>query len=96
MPIQRYDFFRYLAVYRLGGFYFDTDVILPSGLEDLLHFSRVFPFEHISIHSYLYNEYGMDWEVGNYAFGAAPGHPFLEAIISIAFEPSNTSPIPSF
>lgn len=26
-------------------------------------------------------EYGMDWEIGNYAFGAAPGHPFLHAII---------------
>ena len=24
----------------------------------------------------------MDWEVGNYAFGAAAGHPFLEAIIN--------------
>jgi hypothetical protein len=23
----------------------------------------------------------MDWEIGNYAFGAAPGHPFLRAII---------------
>src|SRR5437879_786840 len=25
--IQRYDFFRYLAVYRHGGFYFDLDVM---------------------------------------------------------------------
>jgi hypothetical protein len=23
----------------------------------------------------------MDWEIGNYAFGAAAGHPFLEAVI---------------
>src|SRR5439155_988054 len=23
----------------------------------------------------------IDWEIGNYAFGAAPGHPFLRAII---------------
>jgi hypothetical protein len=23
----------------------------------------------------------MDWEIGNYAFGAAPNHPFLEAVI---------------
>src|SRR5437667_1645701 len=28
--IQRFDFFRYLAVYRLGGFYFDLDVFLWS------------------------------------------------------------------
>jgi inositol phosphorylceramide mannosyltransferase catalytic subunit len=79
--IQRYDLFRYLAVYRFGGFYFDTDVLLASGLEDLLEFSCVFPFEHLSIHSFLCNEYGMDWEVGNYGFGAAAGHPFLDAII---------------
>ena len=29
-PIQRYDFFRYLAVHRLGGFYFDLDVLLGT------------------------------------------------------------------
>ena len=34
VKIQRYDLFRYLAVYRLGGFYFDTDVLLASSLED--------------------------------------------------------------
>lgn len=79
--IQRYDFFRYLAVYRFGGFYFDTDVLLASGLEDLLAFNCVFPFEHLSLNRFLRQEYGMDWEVGNYAFGAAPGHPFLRAII---------------
>jgi mannosyltransferase OCH1-like enzyme len=81
IPIQRYDFFRYLAVYRLGGFYFDTDVLLASSLEDLLGFTCVFPFEELTIHSFLHKEYGMDWEIGNYAFGAAPGHPFLDAII---------------
>lgn len=79
--IQRYDFFRYLAVYRLGGFYFDTDVLLASGLEDLLEFGCVFPFENLSIYSFLCSEYGMDWELGNYAFGATAGHPFLGAII---------------
>ncbi len=79
--IQRYDFFRYLAVYHLGGFYFDTDVFLASGLEDLIQYSCVFPFEHMSLHSFLCEEYGMDWEIGNYAFGATAGHPFVEAII---------------
>src|SRR5579863_5055006 len=34
-PIQKFDFFRYLAVYRYGGFYFDLDVLLDSGLSDL-------------------------------------------------------------
>jgi mannosyltransferase OCH1-like enzyme len=79
--IQRYDFFRYLSVYRFGGFYFDIDVFLASGLESLLEFGCVFPFEHLSLHSFLREQYGMDWEIGNYAFGATAGHPFLEAII---------------
>jgi hypothetical protein len=82
VPIQRYDFFRYLAVYHFGGFYFDTDVFLASGLETLLEVSCVFPFEQLSIHRFLREQYGMDWEIGNYAFGAAAGHPFLEAIIN--------------
>jgi inositol phosphorylceramide mannosyltransferase catalytic subunit len=81
MGIQRFDLFRYLAVYHFGGFYFDTDVFLATGLEDLLEFSCVFPFEHLSIHAFLREKYGMDWEIGNYAFGAARGHPFLEAVI---------------
>ena len=79
--IQRYDLFRYLAVYRLGGFYFDTDVLLAFPLDDLLEFSCVFPFEQLGFNRFLTKEYGMDWEIGNYAFGAAAGHPFLKAIM---------------
>jgi mannosyltransferase OCH1-like enzyme len=56
-------------------------VLLASSLEDLLDFACVFPFEELSIHTFLRDRYGMDWEVGNYAFGAAAGHPFLDAII---------------
>jgi inositol phosphorylceramide mannosyltransferase catalytic subunit len=79
-PIQRYDFFRYLAVYRLGGFYFDLDVLLASDLSSLLPHGCVFPFEGLTF-SHLLRSYGMDWEIGNYAFGAAAGDPFLEAVI---------------
>ena len=80
--LQRYDLFRYLAVYRLGGFYFDIDVLLASPLNDLLEYGCVFPFEHLGINRFLSEEFGMNWEVGNYAFGAAAGHPFLKAIIN--------------
>jgi len=80
-PIQRFDFFRYLAVYRHGGFYFDLDVLLASGLSDLLEFGCVFPFEGLTFSHFLRTHHQMDWEIGNYAFGAAAGHPFLEAII---------------
>jgi hypothetical protein len=79
--IQRYDFFRYLAVYRHGGFYFDLDVLLATALSPLLQCSCVFPFEGLTISRFLRQQHKMDWEIGNYAFGAAPGHPFLEAVI---------------
>ena len=81
IPIQRYDFFRYLAVYRHGGFYLDTDVFLASNLSELLGFGCVFPFEALTASRFLRTMFGMDWEVGNYAFGAAAGHPFIHAII---------------
>lgn len=80
-PIQRYDFFRYLAVYRLGGFYFDTDVYLACGLAPLLDSRCVFPFEELSLSCFLRNQLRTDWEIGNYGFGAERGHPFLKAVI---------------
>lgn len=80
--IQRYDFFRYLAVYRYGGFYFDLDVMLAYGVSGLLETGCVFPFEGLTYSTFLRNRHMMDWQIGNYAFGAAPGHPFLEAIIA--------------
>ncbi|MGA7295713.1 MAG: oligosaccharide flippase family protein [Terriglobales bacterium] len=80
-PIQRFDFFRYLAVYRYGGFYLDLDVLLSSGLSELLSSGCVFPFEGLTFSKMLRERYHMDWNIGNYAFGAAPEHPFLEAVI---------------
>jgi hypothetical protein len=79
--IQKYDFFRYLAVYRLGGFYFDLDVLLAKGLAELRDLGCVFPFEELTLQPFLRRQYGLDWEVGNYAFGAVAGHPFLGAVI---------------
>lgn len=79
--IQRIDFFRYLAVHRFGGFYFDLDVLLSTSLAPLLTENAVFPFEELTLSSHLRQHHQMDWEIGNYAFGAAEGEPFLEAVI---------------
>jgi len=80
-PIQRYDFFRYLVVFRYGGFYFDLDVLLACGLSDLLEHGCVFPFETLTLSRFMRRSLKIDWQIGNYAFGAAAGHPFLEALI---------------
>ena len=80
-PIQRYDFFRYLAVYRLGGFYFDMDVFLSRSLAPLLRHEAVVSVEDLTFNSFLRREYGVDFEIGNYAFGFSAGHPFMKAVI---------------
>jgi hypothetical protein len=79
--IQRIDFFRYLAVFRLGGFYFDLDVFLSESLDELLTEHCVFPFEELTLNRFFREHHHVDWEIGNYAFGAAPEHPFLHAVI---------------
>lgn len=79
--IQRYDFFRYLAVYQFGGFYLDTDMFLVRNLTPLLTSPCVFPFEELVVRQYFWKYFQMDWQIGNYAFGAEPGHPFLAAVI---------------
>ncbi len=84
--IQRFDFFRYLAIYRYGGFYFDLDVLLSESITPLLREECVFPFEKITIFNHFREIYNFDWDLGNYAFGAAPGHPFIKAIIEDCIE----------
>lgn len=79
--IQKFDFFRYLVIHCYGGFYFDLDVLLASSLSPLLELGCVFPFEAITTSHYLRDHLGMDWQIGNYAFGATRQHPFLETII---------------
>ena len=79
--IQRFDFFRYLAIYQLGGFYLDTDVFVGSPMTELLDAGCVFPFEALTSNRYLRQTCGIDWELGNYAFGAAPRHPFILELI---------------
>jgi len=80
-PIQKFDFFRYLVIYRLGGFYFDLDVFLARGVDDLTAEKCVFPFEELTLNRFLREKYRMDWEIGNYAFAAEAGNPFLAAVI---------------
>ncbi|MCK5508948.1 MAG: hypothetical protein KAI50_10570 [Desulfobacterales bacterium] len=79
--IQRADFFRYLAIYHFGGFYFDLDVLLARDLKDLFVHQCVFPFEEITFYQFLREKYNMDWQTGNYAFGATPQHPFIGKVI---------------
>ena len=86
--VMKADFFRVLAVYHLGGFYLDTDVWLSQNLEPLRASRAVFPWEH----EFGQEEFGKRYpasirekvkppQVGNYAFGAEAGHPFLATLL---------------
>ncbi|RYD72355.1 MAG: hypothetical protein EOP84_23300, partial [Verrucomicrobiaceae bacterium] len=87
-PVQKADLFRLLAVYRLGGFYLDTDFMLEARLDPLCKENAVFAFEHEIDDKTFRNRYP-EWlrtreeklTLGNYAFGAMAGHPFLLALL---------------
>jgi mannosyltransferase OCH1-like enzyme len=103
-PIQRIDLFRYLAIEHFGGFYLDVDVLLLQPLDALTtalapsarHGGSsapvaIFPFERLvdpRVHSTLVEHTGFGGLVGQYAFGATPGHPFLRAILRCVWRAS--------
>ena len=87
--IQKLDFFRYLAIYHYGGFYFDMDVEPHKPLdEEILNHSAVFPVDEyasaIDCQNPRMNSYclvGQNFLLGQYAFGAAAKHPFMMALV---------------
>jgi mannosyltransferase OCH1-like enzyme len=88
IKIQRIDFFRYIAVYHFGGFYMDLDMQCLNSFDDLLKYKCVFPIdEFISKDMCGLNRYsefcdnGYYFLLGQYAFAAAPKHPFIKELI---------------
>lgn len=87
--IQKLDFFRYLAIYHYGGFYFDMDVDSHIPLDDaVLNHSAVFPVDEYAdeneckshrMQSLCKN--GQQFLLGQYAFGSTPKHPFLKMLV---------------
>lgn len=76
--ISKTDLFRLLAVHKLGGFYLDLDVLLTRPLEALRKESCVFPFER-QADPFFCVTYGQIECLGQFAFAATAGHPFLMA-----------------
>jgi len=87
--IQKIDFFRYLAVYHYGGFYFDLDMKLLDPLDDAIcNHHLVFPVDEYIPESMCKNERyapickkGLNILLGQYAFAAVPKHPFIKMLI---------------
>ena len=86
--IQKVDFFRYIAMYHYGGFYFDLDIKALEPLDELLSYECVFPIDNFigpdmcSMNRYKeYCKKNMDFLLGQYAFGAKPRHSFFRVLI---------------
>jgi mannosyltransferase OCH1-like enzyme len=92
--IQKIDFFRYLAIYYYGGFYFDVDIELYKKLDDLLNYKCIFPIE-FDLNTIVYflsrfripdiKKYSgiqtLTEQLGQYAFAAEKNNPFIKKII---------------
>ena len=87
--IQKIDFFRYIAVYHYGGFYFDLDMecLEPLG-DELLKYGNVIPVDDKFMQSkkdinreWINAENGQQIILGQYAFGAVKKSRFMKYII---------------
>jgi mannosyltransferase OCH1-like enzyme len=89
--IQKIDFFRYVAVYHFGGFYFDLDMLCFEPLDDILQYDSVFPIDlHMNnkrcnkdARFKNYCDKNIKFMVGQYAFGAKPKDRFVKTLIDI-------------
>ena len=86
--IQKIDYFRYIAVYHYGGFYFDLDMKGYFPLDELLNYDSVFPVDQNidknKCNKIRYNHYckkGIQFLLGQYAFGAKPQNDFIKTLI---------------
>jgi inositol phosphorylceramide mannosyltransferase catalytic subunit len=81
--IQRADFFRYLVVFLDGGLYADIDMISYRPCDKLLEGSTcVLGIEiRLDKRSQEALGYSQPWQLANFIFAAAPGHPFLGALL---------------
>jgi hypothetical protein len=88
--IQKIDFFRYIAIYHYGGFYFDLDIKALYPLDELLNYECIFPVDEI-IPKYKCNRdrftkicnKNFYLLLGQYAFGAKPNNKFIKLLCDI-------------
>jgi mannosyltransferase OCH1-like enzyme len=78
--IQQIDFFRYVAIYYFGGIYLDLDIDIVCGFDDIDLDKCIFPIEVKDAGDKILASQSVHL-VGNYAFYAPKGHPFLKKII---------------
>lgn len=97
LNIQKVDFFRYVAIYHFGGFYFDMDIMALQPLDELLVYDSVFPIdEHINENSCSYYRFknfcnnNQHFLLGQYGFAAKPKNKFVKYLIDAIHNNVNT------
>jgi len=78
--IQQIDFFRYVAIYYYGGIYLDLDIDVVRDFNDLDLGKCIFPVELKNPSDEILITKNLPL-VGNYAFYAPKGHPFIKMVI---------------
>ena len=88
VKIQKIDFFRYVAVYHYGGFYFDLDMSAIEPLDELLKYDCVLPIDEIinekmcNINRYKnFCDKKINYLIGQYAFAASPKNDFIKELV---------------
>ena len=76
--VQRWDFIRYLILYRFGGLYVDFDYECLEPLDPLLENSTCYMGMEPAINAYRFNK---PFIVGNALMAAVPGHSYFKHII---------------
>lgn len=86
--IQQLDFFRYVVVEYYGGVYLDMDMEMTAPFDQELDLAKCyFPQEKTRNTDPFLLEQGIEHLVGNYAFYAPKGHPFLRHLITNISQP---------
>lgn len=93
LKIQKIDYFKYIAIYHYGGFYFDLDMVGLYPLNELLDYDSVFPVEqnirkrNCNVNRFKkYCKIGLNFMLGQYAFGAKPQNDFIKLLIDTIHE----------
>jgi len=91
VKIQQIDYFRYIAIYHYGGFYFDLDMTCFKSLDPLLYYDCVFPVDqNLSTYSCKRKRIktlckndilSIKFLIGQYAFAAKPRNDFIKKLI---------------
>jgi mannosyltransferase OCH1-like enzyme len=88
VTIQKIDFFRYIAIYHYGGFYFDLDIECFKSLDPLLKYDSIFGIDtHLGGQMCFNSRFqpycneNKNFFVGQYAFGAKKNNEFIKILI---------------